>query len=205
VTAKVPDDDLVRRLRAGDEAAFTEAFDANHASLVRIARLFTKNESAAEEIAQDTWVAVMNALDSFEGRSSFKTWIVRICVNRAKTRAARDGRQVPVAGLGDDDPPSSSESRFGAFGTFKARPADFQATPETLFAEREVRAAIERFIAELPDAQRAVVTLRDVEGLSSEEVCNALDLSESNQRVLLHRARTRLRDALEELHSTRTT
>ncbi len=193
------DQTLVRRLREGDEAAFTEVFDAHHASLVRLARIFTKSESAAEEIAQDTWVAVMGALGSFEGRSSLKTWILRIAVNRAKTRAERDGRQVPL----EDEEPASADDRFGRFGALKKRPAAWHDTPETLLAEREVRAAIERFIEALPPIQRAVVTLRDVEGLSSEEVCNALEISESNQRVILHRARSQLRVDLEKLHETR--
>ncbi len=194
------DAEIVARLREGDEAAFAEVFDAHHGTLVRLARIFTKSESAAEEIAQDTWVAVLGSLASFEGRSSLKTWIVRIAINRAKTRAVRDGRQVP---LEDDDAPSIDSTRYGAIGNMKTRPSEWGATPEALLAEREVRAAIERSIEELPSLQRAVVTLRDVEGLSSEEVCNALDLTESNQRVVLHRARMRLREALEKLHETR--
>lgn len=185
---------LVRRLREGDEAAFREVFDAHHATLVRLASAFVKSPSIAEEIAQDTWVAVLDALGSFEERSTFKTWIVRIAINRAKTRAARDGRQVPL----DDEPaPSVDPSRFGPLGTFKQLPARWDETPESLLARVEVRAAIERCLEDLPPAQRAVVTLRDLEGWSSEEVCNALDLSESNQRVLLHRGRGRLRDALD--------
>jgi RNA polymerase sigma-70 factor (ECF subfamily) len=196
----VTDAELVQRLRSGDESAFTEIFDAHHHTLVRLARIFTHSESAAEEIAQDTWLAVMSSLDSFEGRSSLKTWLVRIAINRAKTRAARDGRQVP---LEDDEAPSVDSSRFGSFGKFKRVPDVWSDTPEKLLAERETRAAIERSIAELPSIQRAVVTLRDVEGLSSEEVCNALDLTESNQRVILHRARLRVRAALEKLHETR--
>jgi len=183
---------LVQRLRDGDETAFTEVFDAHHPMLVRLAVAFVKDASVAEEIAQDTWVAMMDALGSFEGRSTLKTWIARIAINRAKTRALRDGRQVPL----EEEDGSVDSSRF-TFGFFKRPPARWDETPEALVERQEVRAAIERCLADLPDAQRAVVTLRDMEGWSSEEVCNALDVSESNQRVLLHRGRGRLRAALE--------
>jgi RNA polymerase sigma-70 factor (ECF subfamily) len=188
------DAELVRRLRDGEEAAFAELFDAHHATLVRLATAFVKSPSIAEEIAQDTWVAVIDALDSFEGRAAIKTWIARIAINRAKTRAARDGRQVP---LEDEEQPSVDPSRFGSFGQFKQAPARWDETPEALVGRQEVHAAIGRCLEDLPTAQRAVVTLRDVEGWTSEEVCNALDVSESNQRVLLHRGRARLRVALE--------
>lgn len=187
------DADLVQRLRDGDEAAFAEVFEAHHTMLVRLASAYVKSASAAEEIAQDTWVAVMGALGSFEGRSSLKTWIARIAINRAKTRAERDGRQVP---LEDEEPSSVDSSRF-VFGFFRRPPATWDETPEALLSRRQVREAIEKCLESLPDAQRAVVTLRDMEGWSSEEVCNALDVSESNQRVLLHRGRGRLRAALE--------
>ncbi len=184
--------DLLERLRDGDEAAFRELFDAHHRMLVRLATAYVKSPSVAEEVAQDTWAAVLDALPSFEGRSSLKTWIARIAVNRAKTRAGRDRRQVPL----EDEEPPSSDDRFGAFGIMKRRPATFD-SPESLLADQQIRAAIERGLEDLPAQQRSIVTLRDLEGFSSEEVCNVLGLSESNQRVLLHRGRTRLRAVLE--------
>jgi RNA polymerase sigma-70 factor (ECF subfamily) len=184
--------ELIDRLRRGDEDAFREIFDAHHGMLVRLALAYVKSPSVAEEVAQDTWTAVVDALPTFEGRSSIKTWIARIAINRAKTRAQRDGRQVPL----DDEEPPSQDDRFGSIGQFKRRPASFD-TPEALLSNQEVRAAIDRCLEDLPENQRAIVTLRDVEGWSSEEVCNVLGLSESNQRVLLHRGRQRLRSALE--------
>jgi RNA polymerase sigma-70 factor (ECF subfamily) len=188
------DAELVGRLRQGEEAAFAELFDAHHATIVRLAMAFVKSPSIAEEIAQDTWVAVIDSLDTFEGRAAIKTWIARIAINRAKTRAVRDGRQVP---LEDEEQPSVDPSRFGSFGQFRSAPAKWDDTPEMLVSRGEVREAIDHAIEDLPAPQRAVVTLRDLHGWSSEEVCNALDLSESNQRVLLHRGRGRLRAALE--------
>jgi RNA polymerase sigma-70 factor (ECF subfamily) len=184
--------ELIDRLRQGDEAAFRELFDAHHAMLVRLCTSYVKSASVAEEVAQDTWTAVIDALPSFEGRSALKTWIARIAINRAKTRAQRDGRQVPL----DDEEPPSQDDRFTNFGVYKRRPADFD-SPEALLLNREVRIAIDMCLEDLPEQQRAIVTLRDVEGWSSEEVCNVLGLSESNQRVLLHRGRGRLRAALE--------
>ena len=184
--------DLLERLRAGDEAAFRELFDAHHGMLVRLASSYVKSPSVAEEVAQDTWTAVIDALPAFEGRSSLKTWIARIAINRAKTRAQRDGRQVPL----DDEEPPTTDDRFGSIGHFKRRPTNFE-SPESLLSNRQVREAIDRCLEGLPEQQRAIVTLRDLEGWSSEEVCNVLGLSESNQRVLLHRGRGRLREALE--------
>ncbi|HEY2367452.1 MAG TPA: sigma factor, partial [Polyangiaceae bacterium] len=119
--------ELIDRLRQGDEAAFRELFDAHHAMLVRLAMAYVKSASVAEEVAQDTWTAVIDALPSFEGRSALKTWIARIAINRAKTRAQRDGRQVPL----DDEEPPSQDDRFTSFGAFKRRPADFD-SPEAL-------------------------------------------------------------------------
>lgn len=187
------DAELVQRLTAGDEAAFRELYQAHHPTLVRLAGAYVKSAAVAEEVAQDTWVAVIDSLGSFEGRSGLKTWIARIAINRAKTRAQRDGRQVPL----EDDESVVDSSRFGAIGLFKRSPARWEDSPEALVSRREIREAIDRCLDLLPDPQRAVVTLRDIEGWSSEEVCNVLELTESNQRVLLHRGRSRLRTALE--------
>lgn len=189
------DAELVQRLRDGDEVAFGELFRAYHGTLVRLAAAYVKSPSVAEEVAQDAWVAVMDNLASFEARSALKTWIARIAINRAKTRAQRDGRQVPL----EEEESTVDSSRFGVIGQFKRRPERWDDTPEALVERREVRDAIASGLEELPDAQRAVVTLRDLEGWTSEEVCNALGLSESNQRVLLHRGRGRLRAVLEKV------
>jgi len=185
---------LVRRLREGDEDAFRTVFEAHQPMLVRLASAYVKSPSVAEEIAQDTWVAVIDSLGGFEERAALKTWIARIAINRAKTRAQREGRQVQ---LEDEEAPSVDSSRFGTFGQFKNAPSRWEESPEALVSRREVREAIERCLDDLPTPQRTVVTLRDLEGWSSEEVCNVLEISESNQRVLLHRGRSRLRAALE--------
>jgi RNA polymerase sigma-70 factor (ECF subfamily) len=189
------DAELVERLRQGDEGAFRALYEAHHTTLVRLASAYVKSASVAEEVAQDTWVAVIDSLGTFEGRSALKTWIARIAINRAKTRAQRDGRQVPLED--DADVASVDSARFGAIGQFKQAPTRWEDTPEALVGRREVREAIERGLETLPPPQRTVVTLRDIEGWSSEEVCNVLEIAESNQRVLLHRGRTRLRAALE--------
>ena len=185
---------LKAQLAAGDEAAFARVFEEVHPMLVRVALAFVKNAAIAEDVAQDAWILAMGALDSFEGRSSFRTWIARIAINRAKTRAVRDGRHVPIA---PDLETDGEDARFNGWGIWSSMPERWDDTPEGLALRREVRDAIEAGLLELPEAQRAVVTLRDLEGLGAEEVCNALDISESNQRVLLHRGRTRLRAVLE--------
>jgi RNA polymerase sigma-70 factor (ECF subfamily) len=202
VDDRVADALFVERLRAGDEAVFTRVFEEHQPVLLRLARVFVKSPSIAEEVVQDTWVAVIDALDGFEGRSTFKTWIARIAVNRAKTRAARDGRSVPLSALEDEEgagEPAVEAARFLSSGLWAEWPTRWAETPETLALLREVREAVEETLGSLPEAQRAVVTLRDLEGWTAEEVCNALEVSESNQRVLLHRGRARLRAVLEQV------
>jgi len=202
-TAPAEDDAaLVERLRAGDEAAFTRVFDAYHALLVRLALGYVRNPSIAEEVAQDAWTAALDSLDSFEHRSSFKTWIVRITVNRAKTLAVREGRSTPYdpTERGDADDahgPTIPPENFYSWGLWRTWPDRWTGTPEDLALRREVREAIEEGLAGLPPRQRTVVILRDVEGFSAEEVCNVLEVSESSQRVLLHRGRARMRETLE--------
>lgn len=191
---------LVARLREGDEAAFTDLIARHHGRLLRLARTFLSSPASAEEVVQDTWMAVLRGLPGFEGRSSLVTWIYRILTNRAKTRAVSDGRLLPFDDLedGGDGDPAVDPSRFTQRGTWREPPGRWErGDPESLLMRSETRHAIQEVIAGLPAAQRAVVTLRDVEGFSSEEVCNILDLSETNQRVLLHRARSRLRRELE--------
>jgi len=192
---------LVKRLLAGDEAAFTSVVDRYHGPLLRFARLFVSNEAVAEEVVQDTWLAVLNGLPSFEGRSTLKSWIFSILANRAKTRAVREKRTIAFSELsapGCEDEPAVGPDRFTAAGAWSTPPGRWnEDTPLSLLLHREALAVIERAMAALPATQRAVVTLRDVEGLETAEVCNILEISETNQRVLLHRARSKLRAALE--------
>jgi RNA polymerase sigma-70 factor (ECF subfamily) len=197
------EEELVSALRAGDEAAFREVVREWHASLLRVAQIFVPSRSVAEEVVGDTWLRVLGALDRFEGRSSLKTWVFRILVNTAKTRAQREGRTIPFSALQDAArvPEAAVEpERFLPEdhdrypGHWATPPAEL---PEDRLLANETRERIAAAIDELPANQRAVISLRDVEGWSSEEVRNALDVSEVNQRVLLHRARARVRRALE--------
>ena len=164
--------------------------------------VFASDRASAEEVVQDTWLAVLTGLRSFEGRSALKTWIFSILTNRAKTRGQRDRRSVPFSALTDQDSPADAAvppSRFTPSGSWSAPPEQWdEDTPERLLLRHETRALIDQTIAGLPAGQRAVVTLRDVEGLDSIEACNILGISETNQRVLLHRARARIRTALEQ-------
>jgi RNA polymerase sigma-70 factor (ECF subfamily) len=202
---------LVARLRNRDESAFRELIERYHTSLVRMARQYVSTEQAADDVAQETWLGVLQGIDRFEGRSSLKTWIFRIMMNRARTRATREGRSIPFAALagpdaGDDEPAVEAE-RFisaGAFiGHWAAPPHSWETVPEERLLARETRARIEQAIEALPAGQRSVITLRDVEGWGSDEVCNILAISETNQRVLLHRARSRVRRELEDWLDTR--
>ncbi len=193
----ISDDDfeLVERARGGEEAAFATLVGRHHSTLLRTARAFVRDPAAAEDVAQDTWLAVVRGLDRFEGRARFKTWLLHILANRARTRGVRDARMLPVDMSVDDYATSAIADRFDARGRWAQPPVAWQ-DAETALGDRQLVAHLERAIAELPANQRLVVTLRDVEGLESDEVCNLLGITETNQRVLLHRARTRLRAAL---------
>jgi RNA polymerase sigma-70 factor (ECF subfamily) len=195
------DSALVARLRAGNEEAFRELLAAHHASMVRVARSFVRNPATAEEVAQETWLKVLEGLDRFEGRSSLRSWIFAILANRARTRAVRDGRTLLFSDMArdaGDDEPAVDPSRFNASGYWHEPPRPWDdLSPERLAASGQIRAHFDRVLDELPDAQRAVVVLRDVEGCSADEACNVLGISETNQRVLLHRGRSRLRRLLE--------
>jgi RNA polymerase sigma-70 factor (ECF subfamily) len=195
------DAQLVSRLRDGDEAAFRDLVGRMHRGLLRVALAFVESPSAAEEVVQETWLVVVAQIDGFEGRSSLRTWIGTILCNRAKTRGVRDKRSVPFSSLTREDVDPVEPERFGSSGTWSAPPARWDDAPESLVLRKEAREAIERELKALPEAQRTVVTLRDLEGWSSDEVCNVLEISETNQRVLLHRGRQRLRGALERYHS----
>ena len=199
-----PETDLLAALRTGDEAAFGRLVDELSPGLKRMARLYVSTEAAADEVVQETWLGVVKGLDGFEGRSSLKTWTFRILINIAKTRGVRDGRSLPFSSAfdaadGDEDDPLAPE-RFLAAGHDRY-PRHWAIGPspwpehalETAEAIRVIRETIDR----LPDTQREVITLRDMVGCTASETCDALGLSEANQRVLLHRARTRVRAALE--------
>jgi RNA polymerase sigma-70 factor (ECF subfamily) len=197
------DGNLVQRLLAGDEDAFRGLLAVHHSSMVRVARSFVRNPATAEEITQETWLQVLEGLAKFERRSSLKSWIFSILANRARTRAVRDGRTLlfsDMSGSSEDGEPAVDPSRFNAAGYWHEPPRPWDdLTPERLAASGQIRARLAAALDELPDSQRAVVVLRDVEGCSSEDACNILGISETNQRVLLHRGRSRLRRLLEPL------
>jgi RNA polymerase sigma-70 factor (ECF subfamily) len=198
-----PDAQLVQALRAGDEETFRTLVRDWHAPLLRVAQIFVPSRAVAEEVVQETWLRVLGALERFEGRSSLKTWVFRILVNTAKTRAQREARVIPFSAL--ESPGRVPEAAVDPDRFFPAdherHPGGWSAPPRDLPEERllaaETRELIAAAIDSLPANQRAVLSLRDVEGWSSDEVRNALDLSEVNQRVLLHRARAKVRTALE--------
>lgn len=205
--ASTDDRALVERLRAGDRAAFDQLVAAWMPSMLRLARTHVASQAAAEEVVQDTWLAVLRGLDRFEGRSSLKTWVFRILVNQAKTRGVRDHRSVPFSSLAGDAAGSGEASvdpsRFIGpgeryAGHWAAPPARWDELPAERLESKETIATIKRAIEALPPRQREVITLRDVEGWDAAEVSGALDLTEGNQRVLLHRARSKVRAALEE-------
>jgi RNA polymerase sigma-70 factor (ECF subfamily) len=198
------DAQLVDALRAGDEETFRVLVREWHAPLLRVAQIFVPTRAIAEEVVQETWLRVLGALDRFEGRSSLRTWVFRILVNTAKTRAQREGRVIPFSSL--QDPGRVPEAAVDADrffpGDHELHPGAWSTPPLALPEERllagETRAQIAAAIDALPANQRAVITLRDVLGWDSDEVRNALELTEVNQRVLLHRARAKVRNALED-------
>jgi RNA polymerase sigma-70 factor, ECF subfamily len=200
----VDDAAAIAALRARDERVFAELMRMYNASLLRVALIYVATQAVAEDVVQETWIGVLNGIDRFEGRSSLKTWIFRILTNIAKTRGQREGRTVPFSAL--DRPDAVPEAAVDADRFLPADherwPGHWASRPEPWPEERllaaETRAVVERAIEELPPAQRAVISLRDIEGWSSEEARNALGISETNQRVLLHRARSKVRQALED-------
>ena len=187
---------VLEALRAGDEAAFATLVKEYGASMLRVARMYVGSRAVAEEVVQEAWLAVLNGIGRFEGRSSLKTWIFRILTNIAKTRGQREGRSLPFSALVADDEPAVDPERFLADGQWAAPPPSWG--PEERLLGDETRAVVDAAIAELPPSQALVITMRDVEGFSAEEACNALEISETNQRVLLHRARSKVRQALED-------
>ena len=198
------DAELVEALRAGDEDAFMELVERYEEPLVRQALMYVPSRAIAEDVVADTWLAVIKGIDKFEGRSSLKTWLYRIVMNIARTRGVKEHRSIPfssAAGAVEGEEPAVDPTRFvregEKAGNWSSLPADWDDQPEERLLSRENVALVEGAIEALPAAQREVITLRDVLGWTSAEVCNALGVSETNQRVLLHRARAKVRAALE--------
>jgi len=190
------DDDarFLERLRAGDEAAFMALVARHNDAMLRLASTFVSSRAVAEEVVQDTWLGVLRGIDRFEGRSSLKTWLLAILVNRARTAGVREARSVALADIG----PAVDRARFDAGGGWSAPPEHWIENAEERLGAAALAPAIREALERMPPRQRAVVTLRDVDGLDSDEVCEVLSLSQVNQRVLLHRGRSLLRQALED-------
>jgi RNA polymerase sigma-70 factor (ECF subfamily) len=187
------DSELLARVRAGDEQAFVLLISHHHAAMLRIACSFVSSTAVAEEVVQDTWLGVLHGLDGFAGRSTFKTWLMRILVNRARSTGAREHRSVAVGDAG----PAVDRARFDASGAWMSPPQHWIEDSDDRMLAEALTDRIQTSLGELPARQREVVMLRDVDGMSGQEVCEVLDISEANQRVLLHRGRSRLRQALE--------
>jgi RNA polymerase sigma-70 factor (ECF subfamily) len=205
-TALIQDDVLLEKLRRGDEAAFTQLVHQLEHPMLGLARLYTSDQALIEDAVQDTWMAVLRGIDRFEQRSSLSTWILRIMLYRLKTRLKRDGRLIPSSHLFDAsaavvEPAVDSDRFWGADSRWpmhwKLPPQSWAESPEERLLSNEAVRFVHDAIAELPPAQREVIMLRDVLGLSSNEACEVLDITAVNQRVLLHRARSRVRAALD--------
>jgi RNA polymerase sigma-70 factor (ECF subfamily) len=207
VIGAVPSEELtLAQLRAGDEMAFRELVTRHNRAMKRVALTFVRSPSVAEEVVQETWLAVIQGLERFEGRSSLKTWIFRILVNRAQSRGVREQRTTPFSSLAspaDEDGPTVDPDRFlpaghAAAGYWSVTPSRFFELPEERILAEETSALVAAAIEKLPNRQQQVIRLRDVEGWEADEVCESLGLSAANQRVLLHRARAAVRAGLEE-------
>jgi RNA polymerase sigma-70 factor (ECF subfamily) len=191
---RTEDDVLISRLRAGDEEAFVLLAARHQAAMLRLASSFVGSTAIAEEVVQDTWLGVLRGIDGFGGRSSFKTWLLAILVNRARSTGVRERRSVAIG----DAVPAVDRSRFDAAGAWMSPPQHWVEDSDDRLLVEKLGGTLDLALKRLPARQRAVVLLRDVDGLSSDEVCNVLEISEGNQRVLLHRGRSQLRQALEE-------
>ncbi|MFZ5749699.1 MAG: RNA polymerase sigma factor [Pseudomonadota bacterium] len=188
---------LVARLIAGDRAAFECLFRKHNASMLRVCEGLVCNRASAEEIVQDTWVAVLKGIGGFEGRSSLAGWIFAILVNKARSRAQRDGRTISFDGEGEDD---GLAAAFDGRGRWKDMPELWETlTPDRIVEGRNIMAHVTAAIDALPPAQRSVLILRTQQGLEPDEVCAALSITEGNMRVLLHRARLAVRKSLDAL------
>jgi RNA polymerase sigma-70 factor, ECF subfamily len=201
--AAIPERELCEHLRLGDAEAFRQLVRQHHASMISLARSFVATRATAEEVVQDAWLAVIEGLDSFEQRSSLKAWICSILVNKARTRAVRDKRMMVFSDFASPDEangPAVDPSHFNAAGYWTDLPRLWdELDPERVVAGRQLWRHLASAIDELPPGQRAVIIMRDVEGHGSEETCRILGVSEGNQRVLLHRARAKLRQAIDRL------
>jgi RNA polymerase sigma-70 factor, ECF subfamily len=203
VLTPMSDDVLVAGLRARDETVFSKLVVDWSRSMLRVARSFVSTEASAEEVVQDTWLAVMQGVDRFEGRSSLRTWVYRILVNTARKRGVKEHRTLPWSSLvptDDDRGPTVDPAQFRGPddqypGGWRSFPTEWAATESAVLAS-EIRTTVAAALETLPDRQRIVITLRDVVGHSSEEVCDMLEISAANQRVLLHRARAAVRTQL---------
>jgi RNA polymerase sigma-70 factor (ECF subfamily) len=197
----VDERELLERLRARDEEAFAQLVREWSPSMLRVARMYVSDRAAAEEVVQEAWLGVLQGIDRFEGRSALKTWAFRILANRAMTKGAREARSVPFAVLAGDEAageePAVDADRFTRDGAWASPPRQWDESPELALRSEETLRVARAAIARLPPMQRLVILMRDLEGFGSEETCNALEISETNQRVLLHRARAKVRQALE--------
>ena len=189
------DAELLRRLLGGDEKAFTELVVRYNVTLIRVALYYVNNQASAEDVAQETWIAVLRGVDRFEGRSSFKTWLFRILVNRARSTGTREHRSIPIDPTGSEA--SVNANRFDDGGAWRVPPEPFTDVIDRAIANEKIISLVHDAIARLGEPQRAVVTLRDVEGLSTMEVAELLELSVANVRVILHRGRARVRSDVE--------
>ena len=204
VGATADDQRIIAGLRAGDGAAFAEVVDRYNGSLVRVAMRYVPSRAVAEEVVQDTWIGVIEGIDRFEGRSTFKTWLYKILIYRARARGERERRTTPMSALaGDDSAPSVPTERFRGSdalwaGHWATPPRRWDGEAEERLLAGEARSVINAAIAELPLAQREVIMMRDLSQFSSAQVCDLLGVTEANQRVLLHRARSKVRAALED-------
>jgi RNA polymerase sigma-70 factor, ECF subfamily len=205
MVASQEDLQLVKALRAGDEVAFMMLVGRYGPAMLRLARMYVPTRAIAEDVVQEAWLGVLKGLDGFQGRSSLRTWIFRILVNTAKTRGQRESRSIPFSSLWLPDPefePAVEPERFRPAGDpspdgWLDGPMSWEGVPEDRLLSQETLQHVQASIDALPPNQREVIRLRDVLGWSSDEVCHALDISATNQRVLLHRARSKVRAALE--------
>ena len=200
----VSEEQTLAALRAGDERAFRDLFARSYPMMKRVARAYVASDAVAEEIVQETWMAIVTGIDRFEGRSALGTWIFSILTNQAKTHSAREEPAVPVSSVAPSDvegpvvDPVRFQKNDDAWPGHWATPPRPWQKPERRLLSLEARDRLKAALAQLPDRQRMIVALRDVEGYPAEEVCDLLGLSPENQRVLLHRGRARLRAVLEE-------
>jgi RNA polymerase sigma-70 factor, ECF subfamily len=197
---------LIQKLRARDEDAFVTLVDRYYGYLLPLANFYVSNKAVAEEVVQEAWMAVLTGIDRFEERSSFKTWISRIVMNLARTRGVRESRMVTFSEFADKEASGPEvavdPSRFQLAGDeypdhWSVAPRPWNSDPETQLLASETMSILNAAVELLPEAQRVVLTMRDINGWTADEVCNALEISETNQRVLLHRARSKVRGILE--------